>query len=429
MVWHWVLTLICLAPKLWAVPSGRTHFLSHGPGAMEESLGEAVAGAAAGPASVYYNPAGLSQSPSAITGEWTKLLPGVNYSWLGVSFDVKVAQMGLGLVSLDLGEVTARSGLNDAGSIISSYQRAYFIGSARQVAPGLWAGTTLGLLDYDLGGYKSKAFFSDAGAIYQPGRTVRLGLALKNLYFSGLDFGGERERYPAEVRLGASFERYGLAALAQVGQVLDGSEPSFGFGLGYSLFGLLHMRAGLNGHPRFGFGLSTKGGRFALDVSHRAGPVSAAQRVGVTYFFRPWQDSPTDPYAELTQRARSLASYYWEESKRLLETGSPEGMPALRKVLALQPDNREAAKALSSETGVSYPAVRPSRWGFLPWERTRRTLYLRFAVDYAEDSKAGACAAGQRFIGRWPKDSRSLLISQLLEGHGCGSEQTEENKK
>lgn len=417
-----LLLVALMTGHAWAVPTGRSHFLSHGPGAMEQSLGEAVAGVVSGPSSLYYNAAGLSNGGAAMTGEWTRLLPGVNYSWFGGSFDLGIAHMGLGAISLDLGEITARSSLGDSGTTVSSYQRAYLIGSSREVWPGIFAGSTWGFLDLNLAGYGSKAFFMDLGAIYRAPTLWSAGLAVKNAYFSGLDFGGEKEVYPREIRAGVSLQKSGMSLVAQIDKALDGSSPAFSIGGGYLLFRVLSFRAGMNGYPRLGAGFMTKNGMFSLDMSYQVGAVSASQRLTATYFFRGAddEDRPKDVYTELLEQVESLEAYLSEESKRLMEQKrNEEAVDSLERLLALRPSDSDAALALKALTGRVYPTIGKPNWPFGFIGGRKKRLYLTFAVAFAGKDGLRACQSAKEFGERWPGDARWTLMAILVSGKDC----------
>ncbi len=407
--------ILLLSLPAWSMPSGRTHFLSYGPGAAEEAVGGAAVGMSQGPTSLYYNSAGLAKGPAAASAEWTRLGPGLSYSWIGASADLKYASLGLGVINLSLGDITARSNLSDPGASISSYQRAYLLGSAREVSPGLFLGSTLGLLDYNLAGYSSRAIFGDIGCSYRIMDKLTAGLSIKNFYFSGLSFGGEREYYPREIRLGGSWQVRGVDILAQAAKILDGSSPNVTVGATYALFKLFRLRGGFDGYPAFGFGLNAIGGRFAIDFSYQARAINSSQRITLNYLFKaPEAVPPQDAYSELRQRSDSLASYFTEESKRLLETRDRRAGEALKKLLALEPGNADVAQALSAEAGETYRALRLTKWALTPWESRKRRHYLRFSVSFAEGSAREACLTGAEFRRKWPTDGRSRLIAQFL---------------
>ena len=418
-----------LPSLVYAAPAGRDDFLSYGPGAAEEAMGGAVTSLVTGPTSLYYNSSRLGVGPNAVNAEWTRLMDGVSYSWLGASADTKYAALGLGIASLDMGNITARSSLLDPGTSVSSYQRAYMLGAAREIFSGFRTGSTLGLLDYNLAGFVAKGLFGDLGGSYRFNENLHFGVNLKNFFFPGLNFGNGAERYPKELRIAADYERYGLALAGQVNKALDGSSPKYLIGARYSMYKILTLRAGYDGYPSFGLGITTTDKRFAFDFSYKSRAFDASQRITLTYYFISSQDDlPKDAYAELEQRAKSLAEYQKQESNRLLETRSEGAAASLKKLLALEPGNSDAAMALSSLTGQSLPKIRLSRWALTPWERRKRKLYLRFSVAYGSDSQDEACATGQEFIKRWPGDERSLLISQLFEGYGCGAKANKEEQ-
>ena len=414
-----------------AAPTGRDNFLSYGPGAAEESMGGAVTSLVTGPTSLYYNSSRLGLGPAAINAEWTRLMTGASYSWLGASADTKFAALGMGLASLDMGNIVARSSLLDTGTTVSSYQRAYMIGAAREIFSAFRTGSTLGLLDYNLAGFTAKGLFGDLGGSYKFSENLHFGANLKNFYFPGLNFGGGKERYPRELRLAADYEGYGLTFAGQFSKSFDGSALKYSLGAKYALHPMLALRAGFDGYPSFGIGITSPSKRIAFDFSYKSRAFDSSQRITLTYYFRSESDDdlPKDAYSELAQRARSLAEYEKQESDRLLESRSDGAPTALKKLLALDPGNSDAAMALGSLTGLSLPKIRLSRWALLPGERRKRKLYLRFSVAYASDSKDEACGLGQDFIKQWQTDQRSLLISRLFEGYGCTKPSTEETKR
>lgn len=410
------LFVLLVAARVHASAPGRTHFLSHGPGSLEESLGGAVAASAIGPNALYYNPAGLARNGGGITGEYVSLLPGVNYSWLGSAFAVGGFGMGLGLASLDLGEIIQRQTILDPGSSAKSYQRAYFLGLSKGLGSRLKLGATFGLLDFRMTSYESKAQFADFGAAYALTDSLTIGGSLKNAWFSGLNFAGNKEVYPQEVRAGFSINRGGAGVFGEVDKTLDGSKPRLAFGLDYAPISVLSLRAGLNGHPRAGIGLASKNRTFAFDFSWSMKALNPTSRISLSYFFREIDERrPDDPYAQLRSRAETLREYLREEAKRLLEENKQEEASAvLKKILALDPSDRATRRTLFSLDQKKYPRFRTFPLAFSKTERAKRSLYLRWAVNFADGSAAEAMKTANEFTGLWPQDRRSDLI-QLLQ--------------
>ncbi|MFC1521885.1 hypothetical protein ACFL6Y_05705 [Elusimicrobiota bacterium] len=399
-----------------AQTAGRAHFLTHGPGSAEEALGEAVVASVFGPNALYYNAAGLGRGEGGVTGEYTKLLPGVSYSWLGSAFTVSGNSMGLGVLSLDLGEITTRESIQDPGSIAKSYQRAYFLGLSRPIGGRTRLGASLGFLDFRLADYESKAKFIDLGASARITRHLSLGAALKNAYFSGLSFAGNKEVYPQELRTGLVINRGIAQIMVQAEKVLDGSKPKYAIGFGYSPLKILSFRAGLNGNPRFGFGLTTKSNLFGLDFSWVSKTLSPTSRVSLSYFFRDDEDSigPFNPYDELKGRAKSLESYLKEESKRLLQAkNNYEASKALEKLLAINPSSKNARHTLNTLTKTDYKGFVLFPIAFTKQEKARRMMYLRWSIGFAQDFHEEHMTLGKDFMCRWPGDKRSELISKL----------------
>ncbi|MBI2071181.1 MAG: hypothetical protein HYT79_11340 [Elusimicrobia bacterium] len=397
--------------------AGRTHFLTHGPGSLEEALGGAAAAYSMGPNALYYNPAGLSARASGITGEYAKLMPQVSYSWLGSAFSLGNNSFGLGIIGLDLGEITRRESVMDAGSPAKSYQRAYLLGASAGAGGSARLGTTLGLLDFVLAGYESKAVFADIGGAVRLGERWSLGAVLKNAYFSGLNFAGSKEVYPPELRLGASLSIGGVVMMGQAEKLLDGSTPRLAAGFGFSPAPGFSLRAGLNGVPRFGFGLTTKNRQFAVDFSWQVRAISPTGRVGLSYFFREDEAGPPEnmnPYTELKLRAKTIEAFLSEEAKRLIEEGkSKESEIILKRLLALRPHDQEIRKTLVS-MGSEFPVVRRRVWLFGRTQKEQRRHYLRFAVSFAQDARMDFVILARDFVDKWPDDERSELIRRLV---------------
>lgn len=405
-----------------ASPSGRTNFLSYGPGAAEEAMGGAVVGLVAGPQALYYNSSRLGFGSGGASAEWTRLMPGLSYSWLGAAAQLKFGALGLGMSSFELGNITVRGNLNDPGTSASSYQRSYMVGTARQIVDGLYTGTTFGLLDVSLAGYGAKSIFTDAGVSYRASDHLTVGATLKNLYFSGLNFGGEREVYPKEIRIGGSYDWRGILFVGQANKTFDGEGAKVFAGVSYTIYKALVFRGGFNGYPAFGIGIKTIGNRFGCDFSYQAKDVSSTQRLTLSYAFKADRvdSGPPDPYTELKDHAESLANFYREESRRQLEAHSMAAGRALRKLLALEPWNGDAAQALSAEAGVAFTAAKKP-WT-LPWLKRRNRAYLRFAIAYGEDKIGEACATGADFGKRWAGDGRVPVIARLLDKYGCNEQ-------
>jgi hypothetical protein len=272
-----------------------------------------------------------------------------------------------------------------------------------------------------LADYQSSAYFVDLGLTNQFSSKLSAGINLKNAYFSGLNLAGNKEVYPPELRLGGSWNAGGaMVLLGQVEKILDGSKPRFSAGVSYSLLSIFSLRLGMNGNPRFGFGLTTKSRLFALDYSWQMRAVSPTSRVGLSYFFRENEEAaeaPLDPYDELKARAKTLASYFSEESKQLLQEGKTHRTKeALEKLLALNPDDNNVRQTLVSlgSSKVHYPKITLFPFAITRQEASKRRLYLRFAVSFAQDHGKDYITQAQEFVERWPQDKRAQLIEQLI---------------
>ncbi|MEK6543823.1 MAG: hypothetical protein AABZ44_05255 [Elusimicrobiota bacterium] len=418
---------------LWAQPLGRTNFLTHGPGSFEESMGGAVVAFAQGPNALYYNAAGLASGQSGITGEYAQLFPGVNYSWLGSAFSLGGNSMGIGVINLDLGEITVRQDVLDPGSQAKSYERAYLFGFSRPINGSMQVGSALGLLDFRLASHASKARFIDLGVSGRVASHLTLGAVLKNAYFSGLNLAGNKEVYPQELRTALAVDNGPMALTVQVEKVLDASNPRFSAGLGYALLRFFSLRLGMNGSPRFGVGLLTADRTFALDFAWQMQAITPTARVGLSYFFRDEEDSGQrmpDANSEMKQRASSLKDYLAEEAKRFLENGdSNSAERSLEKLYVLNPASNEVRQTLISLLAKdsvkrlrldaeqkTYPRIRLFPVALSRAEKERRKLWLFFSVNFAERQVGDYAPLAQEFSKRWPRDPRSVLIRELVPG-------------
>src|ERR1017187_6851230 len=155
--------LCCGAVALVGAQTGeRKHFLSGGPGAEAEGLGEAFTAVADDVTAIYYNPAGLAYQPGAIHAEYTPVFDGGRYNFLGAHYPSKIGSFGFGIIQYADDGIEGRQNIGDAPTSLSASQTAFFHPYANYWGPWSFGGS-LKVLRYNLAGYSDTSWGADAG--------------------------------------------------------------------------------------------------------------------------------------------------------------------------------------------------------------------------------------------------------------------------
>ena len=236
----------------------RETFLAVGPGSAGTALGSALVSRGVDSSAGYYNPATLVGLPSSVLIQYDQP-ENASRSWLAMTAGDRRMKVGLLWKNETL---PLSSGKN--GFLLSA-------GVSEKLIPFMPAGTSLGLtLGYvseKIASYSANSILANAGFSWSAQGTkfrYGTGIALNNIYFSGLQFrpDGEKEVWPKELVAGAFVSRWNLTALLSA-KVEDKVYPSAG--LLYAPFSMFELRAGYDTSPHIGAGFEIK--KFRLDYA------------------------------------------------------------------------------------------------------------------------------------------------------------------
>ncbi|MFH2070175.1 MAG: PorV/PorQ family protein, partial [Elusimicrobiota bacterium] len=185
------LILIALCRSADAAGPGTTaaNFLRIGAGARAAGMGEAYTGIADEVNSIYWNPAGMSlmktKEASFMHAVW---LEGINYQHFAYGHPVaKLGTFGIALDYLSMSPID-RTGIDTTGGLdapvftgetYSPADTAFTIGYAKKINR-ISGGVNIKLINSRIDEETATAFAADFGGIYNFGKTLTLGLAIKN---------------------------------------------------------------------------------------------------------------------------------------------------------------------------------------------------------------------------------------------------------
>ena len=398
------MVLLSIVSSVAAQQGKRSNFLDSGPGSAGASLGGAVIAKGMDASAAYFNPATLVNQYSGALMEYAQPNIDATRSWLGITAGGSIYSIGLLWKNETLPISSNRNAFLFSNSISDK---------AIPLFPrGISLGFTLGYVQENIVGYSASSFLASAGAAYS--RTVNsseigLGLVIRNLYFSGLQFRpeGEKEVWPAEPELGGYFSRWGLKFLMSAkGQ--NQNNLQYGFGLAYQPFSFMEFRAGLNGHPRFGIGIEVK--KFRLDYAMNMGEIKNASSMSLSYFWgKPEKEKDyTNPLIELSLRYESLPQYLLAELRNTIQNGDIPELRDVFRLLVVDPNNEDGWNLYTSLTGLKRLKVK------MPFRKKVKRQYFEFATAYA-NKNPGAIELAEKFIGKYPRASVSNLIRIILE--------------
>lgn len=255
--------------------------LSMGFGARAFSVGRAFTALADDPTAVFWNPAGLEfVYQQSATFFHTSLFEGANYDFLGYAFPtLNLGTFGLGVGRIGIGGIQQTDEFNTQLGTFSWEEYHGFFSYAKKLPYDLSAGMTIRLVRrawnglVDSGNLVDMGVGMDLGLMYRPQiftnvllRDWSVGVNVRNLFPPQVKEGENVDEFPLSVRLGfmrrillkgagnqfnVMFDldysqkrdlrihfgtEYKFRNLAMVRLGMDGSSPTFGAGLQYSIF-------------------------------------------------------------------------------------------------------------------------------------------------------------------------------------------------
>ncbi|WP_456408453.1 PorV/PorQ family protein [Caldithrix abyssi] len=255
--------------------------LSMGFGARAFSVGRAFTAIADDPTAVFWNPAGLEfVYQQSATFFHTSLFEGTNYDFLGYALPtLNLGTFGLGVARIGIGGIRQTDVFNTDLGVFSWEEYHGFFSYAKKLPWDLTTGLTIRLVRrawsglVDQGSLVDMGVGMDLGFMYRPQiytnvllRDWSVGLNLRNLFAPQVKEGDNVDEFPLTVRFGLmrrilmkgfgnqfnvmlDFDysqkrdllihvgaEYKFRNLAMVRLGMDGSSPTFGAGIKYSIF-------------------------------------------------------------------------------------------------------------------------------------------------------------------------------------------------
>ncbi|MBL8024542.1 MAG: hypothetical protein JNK54_09740 [Elusimicrobia bacterium] len=284
------------------------NFLSHGPGAKAQSLGESFVAIADDPSAAYWNPAGIRHQNSSVMMEHTPIEDGGRLNFAGGSLPIDNVAFGFGVYQFFTGGVEGRASIGAAPTTLSVSQTVYFLPIAASTRLGD-IGIGFKRLENHFGTYNKAAQGIDVGilrefdcatASWMGCPKLSFGAVARNLIEPKFNTSGGDEIYPREYSLGASLhgrlrQKYDPALNATVYDTArftlddvissDGSQ-SIRVGGEYVYRKVLAMRFGWNDGVSAGLGIQPFGNAFLLDYAMSFYDLDLQHKVSMTYRFQ-----------------------------------------------------------------------------------------------------------------------------------------------
>ena len=310
-----LIVCVLLAGHLFAQQGqgGTESNLSLGFGARAFSVGRAFTALADDPTAVFWNPAGLEfVYQQSATFFHTSLFEGANYDFLGYAFPtLNLGTFGLGVGRIGIGGIRQTDEFNTRLGTFSWEEYHGFFSYAKKLPYDISAGMTIRLVRrawnglVDQGNLVDMGVGMDLGLMYRPQiftnvllRDWSVGMNIRNLFPPQVKEGENVDEFPLSVRLGF-MRRILLKGFGNQFNVmfdLDYSQKRdmrIHFGAEYKFRNLAMVRLGLDGSsPTFGAGLQYS--IFQIDYAFSASPYSnvfsSVHRFSVSLSFGPTRD-------------------------------------------------------------------------------------------------------------------------------------------
>ncbi len=304
-----------LAPDLMAQKGqgGTESNLSMGFGARAFSLGRAFTALADDPTAVFWNPAGLEYVyQQSATFFHTTLFEGTNYDFLGYAFPtLNLGTFGMGVARIGVGGIKQRDYLNTDLGTFSWEEYHGFFSYGKRLPWDLSAGLTVRVVRRAWNGLADQGNLTDTGVgmdmgfMYRPQiftnillRDWTFGLNVRNLFAPQVKEGNAIDEFPLSIRLGVLRRIFLKGQQNHLNMLLDFDysqkrDIKIHFGTEYRFRNLAMLRVGFDGsQPTFGAGLQYS--IFQIDYAFTSSPYSSVfssvHRFSVSLNFGPTRD-------------------------------------------------------------------------------------------------------------------------------------------
>ncbi|MGD9642176.1 MAG: PorV/PorQ family protein [Elusimicrobiales bacterium] len=302
---------LCLAAGFAAAAGPGTtaaNFLKIPVGARETALGGALTAAAAGPAALFYNPAGLGSLTAAeVSYSYNNYFSGLSQQWLAAALPLGPGGLGLGLNYFAVKSFAAYDASGAGIGSVSAYDAAAYLGygaglrTGLALLPDIRIGAAVKYLRGRLDDATASGYGADAGVALLPAlRGLSLGLGVENLLGSRMEYIDSGARPARKLKAGAAYLVRGLPITALLTADFNFPEDGASYlsaGIENTLYGALALRAGytaagdVSNGITFGLGLALPrryAGDLSLDYSYGATyDLGNVHKFGLSYKFAP----------------------------------------------------------------------------------------------------------------------------------------------
>lgn len=399
------IVMVFSASNLFCAQRRRANFLDSAPGSVGLALGGALTAKGIDTSAVYYNPATLLSQHSGALIEYAQPNVGATRSWLGVSTGGDRYSFGFLWKNESLPLSSSRNAFLMSTAISDK--------SIPLVPKGVSLGFTLGYIQENILGYSASSLLGSLGGAYS--RAIRstefgIGMVIRNIYFSGLQFRpeGEKEVWPVEPEIGAYVSKWGFKLLTSIkGQ--NAGDAQYGFGLAYQPVSFIELRVGVDGYPRMGVGCEVK--KIRVDYAMILGEIQNINSMTISYLWgKPEKEKDyTNPLTELSTRYETLPEYILAELRNTAQSGEIPELHDVFRLLAVDPMNEDGWSLYTSLTGAKRLNIK------IPFRKKVKRQYLEFAIAYANNS-SGSLELAERFMEKYPNAKITELIRLILKG-------------
>ncbi len=267
--------IVFSSANLMAAGDTAVDFLNIGISARSAATGGAFSAVADGPASSYYNPAGLGYAEDyQISGMHSEWFQDLRYEYFGAAIPMgSRGGLGLSFSYLTYGDITGYSESNASTGNIDAYDMALSLSYGRQITPELSLGLGIKGISEKLDNISANGMAGDIGLQYRSGRYLG-GISVMNIGPS-LKYETSTASLPTTVNVGAAYYPGGreLGLLVGTAVPLDG-DVSYMAGLEYSYQNLLILRGGydygeqFDANGGFSFGGGIQVSEHSLDYAY-----------------------------------------------------------------------------------------------------------------------------------------------------------------
>jgi tetratricopeptide (TPR) repeat protein len=350
----------------------RQHFLSYGAGVAAAGMAGAFTALGDDMSVSYYNPALLPKlDAEEIAANYWTLMEDSKFMFFG--FETRIGDNGsfaLSASQLSVEDIEIRESLTDKGQKKNSAQtliNGSYGGYIEKIK--LNYGIGLKYLNYDILGYKSSGGALDLGAAYRikewKKTSLDAGMVMQNIINIPVKLNKESESVPFIVKSGIGlktlvFPKYDKnkdkftydELKIELDAGMEDSELIYAFGVQYSLFEILMLRAGFDGDISFGVGFKVDA--FQLDYTYQVNEEQAINKMG--FSFR-WGQSRkavysrtktiTEDFQEVYRKANRIYDKYVRDAASFAENDNVDkGIELLNRTIPLKPEVNSAKELL-----------------------------------------------------------------------------------